>query len=314
VPSGLVIMIPTANRPVSLIACLASVMSQEAHPQVPLSEIIISDSSDPEVFAANTMEIQSLNRKHSEVRVTHIRNDTPGFGSSRNSLLDAMPSNCAFFVFIDDDEVAMDDLWLRKLVDKAIETRADIVGGAVLITPTLESRFVRDSGLLGMHIASQLDELATNNLLVSAKSWRKSGLRFSEKLNLVSGEDTDWIERLVEAGLTWTFEEAAIVTEPLVVERSSRSYQVLRSRRSGRSVVIRRPGRESWHRSAARIVHGGLLALKGRATQDARVELAGLRRLGRGLGVAEQLWQQAPARVVTNELRLRVEAYTKRTK
>jgi succinoglycan biosynthesis protein ExoM len=155
--------------------------------------------------------------------VEYVLEPNRGLSFARNTALDhALDADA--IVFIDDDEVP-DPKWLNELVMAQQLYSADVVKGTVL------SRFsqpVPDWIVKGGFFdrprpatGTVLSEAATNNVLISSKVLRRTGIRFDPQFALSGNEDTDFFLRLNAAGARIIAADTAIVHETVPPARAN---------------------------------------------------------------------------------------------
>jgi glycosyltransferase involved in cell wall biosynthesis len=113
----LTIGIPTANRPVSLQACLDSIQKYVDFP----AKIIIVDSSDPELRFKSELLQSDVEVIYSEQMLSPAH--------ARKVIADSCDSE--FLLYIDDDMMVSEDSVQSLMAYLKINVKVDIVGGAV---------------------------------------------------------------------------------------------------------------------------------------------------------------------------------------
>jgi len=116
-----------------------------------------------------------------------------GITFARNAALSRVPPDADFIATLDDDEFASEE-WLDELLACQQETKADCVTGPVIPvfpegTPPwiIEGKFFERRKWPDRAVVRMAS--ATNNMLISAPAWRRSGLKFDHRLRLVGSED-----------------------------------------------------------------------------------------------------------------------------
>jgi succinoglycan biosynthesis protein ExoM len=227
------VCVATKDRVDLLDACLTSILKQELTEHVRLVELCVLDNST-DGSASDLVGRISGSESRIEVRYEHFPGG--GYSTARNALLEMVSPTCDFFAFVDDDEVVEPD-WLDRLVGYAIDEGLEIVAGPVeAVAPSgeLPRWFVRREHLRLRPEPVPNGIVPAGNLLVSARAWRRAGMmRFDTSFDSIGGEDTDWIERLLECGLSTGYCAAAKAREVWSGERLTKHYWRRRAFRSG---------------------------------------------------------------------------------
>jgi glycosyltransferase involved in cell wall biosynthesis len=162
---------------------------------------------------------------------------TPGIAAARNRVLDEVRES-DFLVFIDDDERPHDG-WLAHLLDTQARTGAAVVAGAVVSAfPDALDPWIRDGGFFQRRrlvTGTPIDVAATNNLLLDMAAVREAGVRFDPAFGLSGGSDTLFTRALAKAGHLMVWDNEAVVTDDVPIERMSRDWVLRRAFRSGNS-------------------------------------------------------------------------------
>ncbi len=200
--------------------------------------------------------------------LVYVHEPRRGISFARNAALDNT-AGTEFIAFIDDDEVPDPD-WLGRLFQVQRRFDADVVGGPVV--PRFETvppgwveagRFLETARLPD---GTALNTAYTGNVLFRRTVARGLGLRFSEKLSPIGGEDIDFFDRMKRAGCDLRYCDTAVVRETIPPERATLGWLLRRWFRTGNSDALLAMSR---HRGPA-----GRVLVAGR----------GLLRLGLGLG------------------------------
>lgn len=173
----------------------------------------------------------------------YIHEPHRGISNARNAALQAaFFSTADWLAFIDDDEIA-DPRWISRLLSKAAECKADVVGGLVRL------RYPKD---FPPHLGRREWRTApdsptgTGNVLISMRFLRELKTKPSFDPKLTSGEDEAFFTLLRENGAVFGRAHDAIVTETAVVSRYGlwgcikRGYNggKRRARKQGKSVAF----------------------------------------------------------------------------
>jgi GT2 family glycosyltransferase len=143
----------------------------------------------------------------------------------------------AYFLMIDDDEVASLS-WLRRMVDAAERTGADIVGGPVF--PIFDDQ--RKIALRRHPAFCPAYEISgpvptiygCGNCLITRSAFAAlEDPAFDLRFNFLGGGDTDFFARCRHAGLKFQWQADAVITETVPPVRTSPGWIALRGLRIG---------------------------------------------------------------------------------
>lgn len=176
-----------------------------------------------------------------------------GLSHARNRAIHE--ANGAYLAFMDDDAEA-DREWLQKLVETFghIKPKPDIIGGKVLINyeaqriPSCINESVYyaklDYGDKGFFIEGPpiTRYLNGTNFAVCKKAAQEIGL-FKSDLgrmgkSLISGEESDFLERAIKAGFKIYYEPAAQVTHLISKRKTGVIYMIRRSFAHGLTSIL----------------------------------------------------------------------------
>jgi glycosyltransferase involved in cell wall biosynthesis len=231
--------------------------------------------------------------------VRYVHEPRPGIAAARNRGLDeAYLSDLV--AFIDDDERPRDG-WLAALVDTFDRERCFGVAGPVVSVFAarpdawiLAGRFFER---LRHRTGSQLDVVATNNLLVDARVARRWGLRFDEAFGLTGGSDTVFALEARRRGARFVWCDEAVVDDVVPAQRATRAWVLRRAFRMGntgsraRVYVTRGPVERARARAAAaaaglaRVWGGIAVTMVGVVTGSLGRRARGVRTVSRGAGM-----------------------------
>jgi glycosyltransferase involved in cell wall biosynthesis len=229
-----------------------------------------------------------------DLSIRYVHEPTPGLAWARNRAV-AEAGAADAIAFIDDDEVA-EPGWLAALVRAQRRYSADAVGGPVVpCFPNEAPRWLRQGRFLQVPrdrppSGSRLDELATNNALVTTRVLASVPGPFDESFNLSGGEDSVFFRAAHRQGFVLVWADDAVVTEEVPVERMRLRWVLRRAFREG-SIVWRRSRRlderRAWLdllRAVAVLAEGLLCVVVGPVRGGSAGVVAGLHRCSDGLG------------------------------
>jgi GT2 family glycosyltransferase len=228
-----VICIPTFRRPQHLRATLDSLVQQRTGRRFAVA-IVENDATAQEGAkeAAGFLEhgLQGI------CLIEPRQGNCHAINAAFETALAAFPS-AAFFLMIDDDEIASRD-WLERMVAAAEATGADLVGGPVMPDFADERR-----AALGHHPAFRpayetsgpvpIIYGSGNCLITRAVFERLDEPTFDLRFNFLGGGDTDFFTRCRRAGMTFHWAADAVITETVPLARVRSSWLALRGLRIG---------------------------------------------------------------------------------
>lgn len=229
-----VVGIITRDRPDELRSCLKALRPQvDEHDEH--AQIIVVDNGD--AWCGVTSDTS-----------TTVLTSEPGYTIARNRVLAA--STCAeFLIFLDDDQRVRPG-WLAGMLRAAEEHPGAIVTGyrRLQLPHHLADPALRDA-IASINVPptrGPVSDAATGNTLIPIAAWRDAGgPRFQSAFAGFGGEDTDFFQRLREAGVPLWCEPSLAVDEPIVPARLTRRWLVQRVFNSGRARatirILRRP-------------------------------------------------------------------------
>ncbi|KAB2309195.1 glycosyltransferase [Betaproteobacteria bacterium SCN2] len=237
------IAVCTAQRPIMLRACLASLATQHVAPGWKAEIIVIDNEQVPRV--AGIVEEFSRN---CPLPVTYVHEPRRGIPFARNRAIEtSLERNAEWIAFIDDDEVADAD-WLGAYLKVATETRADVLHG---LTKYNYPPLCRKWGLAKKpgrrRDGDRLVCASTNNVMFRTRLAHRSqgGLRFDTRRALTGGSDTAFFYSATDNGARIIHVADAVVTENVPEERCSYKWRMKRYYRcsaSSSSIAIQRKG------------------------------------------------------------------------
>jgi len=205
--------------------------------------IVVADND--EVPSAEPLVLQLAEALTLPVRYVHC--PARNISRARNACLDASAAD--FVAFIDDDEKAT-GAWLKRLVETAQATSADVVLGPV------KARY--GAGAPGwmqvgdfhstypVFVRGEIRTGYTCNALLRMGSPSISGRRFSLARGQSGGEDTEFFDQVHGAGGRIAYAAEAWVEEPVPSSRASFGWLTKRRFRvgqtHGRLLGSKRPG------------------------------------------------------------------------
>lgn len=224
----------TYKRPEGLRALLAGIAALTFHDTTarlgtrPRLTVVIADNEGSEQVRAICADFGN----RGTWPLTYVRETRRGISFVRNACLEHLPPECAFFAFIDDDEVPAPD-WLDQLLRAQAATGADVVAGRVVpVFAEGAPGWIREGGFFGsprrlydldVPERADLQELryaATNNVLVRAPVH----VRFDPAFALSGGEDTAFFLGLRESGARIVHARHAVVFDHVPAAKATFRY------------------------------------------------------------------------------------------
>ncbi len=255
------VVVCTFNRAEMLQSALVSLCGQEIR-GIKFEIVVVDDGSTD-----STASVVSRQQDASAVAVRYVRQEHSGVAVARNrGVTEAKGDWIAFF---DDDQVAEKN-WLARLTEKALQKRADCVGGPCLLRlpvgcdskldPTIR-RLLGEEPLM-MKERSSVDAgvnplrsqpiPGTGNVLVKRALFDEIGL-FSAHRSC--GEDREFFKKAMKAGARLAVAPAAIVYHIVPLRRLTENYLLQTATDGGKSQAEIDDYREALWRAALRLGH-----------------------------------------------------------
>ncbi|GAA1389866.1 glycosyltransferase family 2 protein [Luteococcus peritonei] len=292
-----VVAVLTYKRPQDLVELLPVLVRQAASAgRLGMTGRVLVVDNDPAGSARQAVESF---RAEQPVAVDYANETVPGIAAARaRALVEAAEDG--WLAFIDDDERPGEN-WLVDLLQTARDHQAVGVAGPVRsVLPEGADPWIAEGGFFdrrhrwGLQRGAELDEAATNNLLVDMDFVRTHQLTFLTTLGLTGGEDSMFTRGLVRNGgrLVWCPE--AEVSEPVPAQRATRRWVLQRALSYGNSAALVRRTEHDAPAVRVRLVAGGLArtgggllrAGLGTVRRDTFGQAQGLRTALRGVGMA----------------------------
>lgn len=172
-------------------------------------EIIVVDNN-------STDDTEAVVKSYPDV--VYAREERQGLAFARNKLLSVCNSD--FLGILDDDETVKDD-WINQMLECfSLDKNVIAVGGPYLPIYEIEKPgwlpdnfFVYKNELRGCKVYSKMS-LAGGNAMIKVDVAKSRGVKFDVSLgyngkNILSGEDVDFFDKLIQAGDVCGFTEYA---------------------------------------------------------------------------------------------------------
>lgn len=174
----------------------------------------------------------------SQLDLEYHQEPTPGIPFARNTLIAAaMKKPFDHLIMFDDDEQPLEG-WLDLMVDTAIKSGADIVGGGVIpnfevepASPVERSDFEKSGPAI---INGKVAIDSTANILLSAaflKKWDEP--LFDSRFQFSGGSDSELLRRTSARGYQHAFAKGAFVVEDIPESRCREEWLLKRNYRNG---------------------------------------------------------------------------------
>jgi len=199
------IVIPTYERPDQLETCLAAIAALD-YDRSGVEVIVVDDGTEP----ASRVE-EAVERSIGALSVRVVRHRHAGPAAARN--LGARHARLEFLAFTDDD-CAPEPGWLGALARTFVANRRCVAGGrtvnAVPDDPFASASQTLLTYLQGHWRGAGRPFFPSNNLAVSRRAFESLG-GFDEGFPLAAGEDREFCDRCLHAGLELVDVEDAVV-------------------------------------------------------------------------------------------------------
>ena len=217
----------------SLEKTLATIVSQNLPPDYSLEIIVV----DNDVEESGRVICDKIQNTTSSVPIRYFVNGIRNLSDLRNSTMTYAEGD--LFVFIDDDEWASSDDWLKQLIATMDDYQADMVFGVVKVHyPEGTPDWVIQGDMLGkdhFQHGKKLIKGATSNALMKAHWFREKGFKFDPYFGKSGGEDTDLFHRMYKAGAKLVYDAHALVEEVAETDRVNLEYILKMNTRIGQT-------------------------------------------------------------------------------
>ena len=231
---GIVVCIPSFRRPQHLRLTLDSLADQ--HTDRRFAVVIVENDSEKCEGVAVAQDVLAGGRVAGLCLIEPRQGNCYAINAAFETALATFDA-ASYFLMIDDDEIAAPD-WLERMVAAAERTRADLIGGPV--KPHFDDAGKRS---LRRHPAFRpaydvsgpvLMIYGCGNCLITRRVFDTlSDPVFDLRFNFLGGGDTDFFMRCRKAGMTFHWEEHALVTETVPNSRTRPCWLALRALRIG---------------------------------------------------------------------------------
>lgn len=185
----------------------------------------------------------------------------PGIVHARNTALDQVPDDAEAVIFIDDDERVGRE-WFTAMLDCAISSGADAVGGPVIADfQDGEPDWVATYGYVrrtDRPTGPGPKRLGAGNTLIRARWFTTHGLRFDEAFNLTGGEDSELFDRIRSRGGVFWWCAEAVALERVPAHRATKTWLRARARRGGLVRAMKQAKTSGSRRARPRIAAEGV--------------------------------------------------------
>jgi len=234
----------TFRRPVGLDNALSAIINQTYSRITPpaLQIFVIDNDSDPVI----EHYVEDFAKKYN-VAIKYIAESRRGISQARNCFLRNIPAESELVVFLDDDEVPVDN-WLDELVFGLHQSGADAISGPVLpIFSDQTPKWLVDGKFFTSPRRKNVPDYGSvvfgvmGNFLMRRNLIENTQLYFPEELGLVGSEDRHFFDILLGMGAKMSWSSNAIASHFVPTERASLRYLLKREFRvgCGKSLVLR---------------------------------------------------------------------------
>lgn len=222
--SKISVCLATFKRNERLSAVLEDIRQQDLQPD----QVVVVDND----ASGGARPVVEKFRQTAPFRVDYDVQPVPNISLTRNRTVELATGD--WIAFIDDDERAPKE-WLRLLTTAAREHKADAVLAPVQPqVPADAPEWIRRGTFYDFPrqpdgAVVPLNCMRFGNVLVRADLVRAERVPFDPSFGLTSGEDADFLVRLVHKGARVIWSEKAPVSEPVEPKRLSLKYLALRA-------------------------------------------------------------------------------------
>lgn len=225
-----IVNICTYKRPKMLHACLTSILTQSIPAQWQV-EIQIIDNDVQSDINSKLSEWAFSQQIPIHYKIEPVR----GIPMARNTACQSSLNHQAdWIIFIDDDETAKEG-WLEAYATAINSNEAEVYTGPVEYHfPNDSAEWLANENFDRTPNGKLLKRAATNNVMIARKVFASDGMnmRFDEKMALMGGEDSDFFMRYVAQNGKIIFVKNAIVSEDVMLNRTTLQWRLNRQFRS----------------------------------------------------------------------------------
>lgn len=235
----------TYRRP-AIAETLRAVAGQDARDAISLRVIVADNAPDTEAKASICAIAEALG-----LDLVYVHAPEKNISIARNACLAGAQAD--WLAFIDDDEIPS-PAWLSELIAEAGRDEWDAVLGPVqAVYPDPSPAWLGSCDLHSARpvwVRGRIETGYTGNVLLRRALIERAGLAFPTELGRSGGEDSDFFYRFRDAGGRIGYAPAALVYEPVPIERCTLAYLLRRNFRQGQTHA-----RRLNHSSTRRIAH-----------------------------------------------------------
>jgi glycosyltransferase involved in cell wall biosynthesis len=257
------ILIPTHNRASILAQTLATVTRLQVPPGVVTELIVVANACTDE-----TVDVCRQFAATSTVPLRCVTEPEPGLSIARNRAIAESQSEVLAFL---DDDVWVPDNWLSALIRDFEESDADVMGGRVELwwqeisrPDWFDSRF--DGYLSRLDLGSHWKPVTSPAAAIGANfAFRRTVFDriggFRKDLGrkgqvLLSGEETEFIRRALDAGFTMIYSADAWIKHWVARSRVNLNYLSQVAYGNGISAQLSRVDFDAWVVAKSFLTHG----------------------------------------------------------
>ena len=215
----------------AIVDALKAVAAQDARPAIGLRVIVADNAADTTARAAICSAGEQLG-----LDLVYVHAPEKNISIARNACLAA--ARAEWLAFVDDDECPT-PIWLSELIAEARRGDWDAVLGPVqAVYPERSPSWLSVCDLHSARpvwVHGRIETGYTGNVLLRRALIERAGLAFRTELGRSGGEDIDFFYRLCDAGGRIGYAPAALIHEPVPLERTSLGYLLRRNFRQGQT-------------------------------------------------------------------------------
>jgi len=224
------VCICTYRRP-AVVEALAAVAAQDERQAIALRVIVADNAPGTEARASICAAAEKLG-----LDLVYVHAPAKNISIARNACLAAARAD--WLAFVDDDE-RPSPVWLSELIAEAQRGNWDAVLGPVQAEyPERAPSWLRICDLHSTQpvwVHGRIETGYTGNVLLRRALIDRADLAFRTELGRSGGEDIDFFYRLRDAGGRIGYAPAALIHEPVPLERTSLGYLLRRNFRQGQT-------------------------------------------------------------------------------
>ncbi|QUS38553.1 glycosyltransferase family 2 protein [Tardiphaga alba] len=228
-----VVCVPAFRRPEHLLRTLASVQAQRTSHRF---AVVVVENDAGRTSISTALNFFESSKLPGACVVETQQGNCHAINAAFATAMAQFP-NAEMLLMIDDDEIAAPD-WLHRMIEAAISSDADVVGGPVF--PQFDDVTKRDLSRHPAFCPAYMSSgpvpiiYGSGNCLIRRRVFTTlTQPTFDVRFNFLGGGDTDFFTRCRRAGLSFYWAAEAVITETVPPVRTQPGWIAARGLRIG---------------------------------------------------------------------------------